>query len=644
MMLQYTVYSGVLLAWAGCLWMLAENLPRFPGREQGAWKTALVFAAFSAAALYLASALPVRSGYDNDHDFMCLGSRFFNLNLSQLLSFKEISPLFTDAVSDLLTGRSLAGILWKNRLLLPAAAFLLYAGLRRFGLGKPAAGLACVFFGFNFLALLNANSFATTLANVFILFMSLFAAAEVYAAAEVGIKELLWVFSSMLLVLSARYEFLPAVALIFAAVMARAARRGTLKFSAAGLSVSAAALLLLGVCAFYIKSVSPSGQLNGAFEPFHNLAGNLWTRNLGVIAGGHRYAVLLLVCSIAALATAGAVIGRGKLAVKAAFTVLALWAGYFSCIYKPMDLYPLHFMRHQLYFFAPFVFLLALALDAAGDIPLVLNSGKRLKYGLALLAALFYAYLNAKAVLSFNGERRTNDIELEFLMKAQGGWSNDCAVVYPVLDARYNLLEKYFSLRRESGQATGCLLRYVSPAQAVFKEAPADMFKYGPLKAGESSAAWKALTFTHAFYTARPGIENRSPFPLTIGFFTMTGKDDRSLLEYMKASCAFKSGDYRAASEEFEKAVKDTPACAACGYYAGLSRLLAGRSAAGELAALKKLSAGLRPEYYELAVSAAAGDYKGAADAALKLNCVQVEDPFFPLSGLAHNLLRNRKQ
>lgn len=530
--LKYAVYSGMIFAWAGCLWLLGKSLLSCLERGKNVWMTVLFFAAFSSAAVYLASAIPVRSGYDNDHDFMCLGVKFFDPNLTPLLSFKEISPLFTDAVSDTITGRSLAGVLKKNRFLLLASALVLYGTLRRFRLAKPAAGLACIFFGFNFLTLLNANSFATTMANVFILLVSIFAASEAYAAAKVGARELFWIFSSMLLVLCARYEFLPVNILISGAVLARAVRRGTLKLSGAVITLSAASLLTLGLCAVYANSVAPSGQWSGTPDLFTNLTRNLWTGNLKVIAGGHNFAVLIAVCSLALLAAAGEAFNREKLSRNsAALVLLALWAGYFSCIYGLEGDYPLHFMRHQLYFLMPFVFLLALALDAIADSFRAFNLARKLKYGSAIIAAALYVYLNAKATFSFNNERRTNDIELEFLMRSQSEWKKDCRVFYPVKDSRRRLLEKYFPFGESGRQAGGCLLKYVSPAQIVFKSTPAAGPEYDSLKAGETSSAWKAATFSHAFYTVWPDRETRAPVPVTIGFFPVSNDADGALKE-----------------------------------------------------------------------------------------------------------------
>ena len=75
---QYAVYAGLLLAWGGCLWLLGKNLLRRPEGRESRRNTAFFFAAFSAAAFCLAAALPARSGYDNNHDFVSLGMRFFD--------------------------------------------------------------------------------------------------------------------------------------------------------------------------------------------------------------------------------------------------------------------------------------------------------------------------------------------------------------------------------------------------------------------------------------------------------------------------------------------------------------------------------------------------------------------------------------
>lgn len=539
---KYVVFASILLGWTGCCWMLLENLLRFRSRGNSAIPAALLFAVLGAAAFFLAAALPARSGYDNEHDLMCLGVRFFDLNVTRLLAFKEMSPLFTDAVSDFLTGRSIYGVLWKNRLLLPFSALLLYAGLRRFGFGRPAAGLAGVFWAFNFLALLNASAFSTAISNVFILFAAIYAAACVYDAAAVGPKEMFWALGTLMLVLCGRYEFLPPVMLLLAAVLTRAALRGILRPRLAGSVVIVVWALSFCAVAAYIRSVSPSGQVGMELTPLGNLVHALWTSNLGVLAGGSTK-LFLWGAAFAALAAASWLARSGEKAAwgSTALVLSVLWAGYFSSIYRPLDLYPLHFMRHHLYFFTPFVYLIALGVEAFAGAPVVRAVDRKAKCVLAALAVGLYAAVNAGAALRLNDERRTNDVELAFLAEAQAEWGRGCRVIYPVRDHRYFLLNKYFPLWHGCGEVPeGCLLKYVSPAQSIYTGGSEGPAGYGRMTAREKASAWKALEFRHAFSTVWPGRETREAIPVVIGFFPVSISADRALISYLGEGCPFR--------------------------------------------------------------------------------------------------------
>jgi len=585
---DFTLYYSVVLAWALNIFFFSRFAAAWYRREPSKTRALLALAAVAVPAAAMAFFLPPRAGYDNNHDFLCLGSDFFTTRPRMLLYFKEVSPLFTDAVSDLLSNYSLAGVLWKNRALSLLSIFALFAGLRRLGAGLTVSAAGAAFFALNFLALLNASAFATTSSNVFIWLLSLLAVIDAYAAGGPATGGLAWMISSMVLVISARFEFLPPVFLMFAALLCA-------RFSAQKkelLKTLPLALLLGGGCLLALWSAHalephPANQLAGGFTPARNLVTQLGARNLAFAAGAvprwtetlvdslpgvdRRLApaavalpVLLLLLSVAGI-VAGGFAGKENTRRNAVFlALLAAWIGYMSAIYSPMDTYPLHFMRHQLYFLLPFAFLLALGLDGYER-----AAGGREKAFRAILAAAVCAYaaLNARAALSLNDELRTNDRELAFLMEAQRAWPRGCLAVHPSqnqYNTRADLLKKYFPMVTDRAPEPGaCLLKYVSPEPKIFSASAASPLDQPPLLAGPRSEPWRKLEFRHGYYTAlaRPAPPNWTgnyiretvdPVPLTIGFFKFeAGGRDSSYLDSLAGADAFGVGEYAAANRKF---------------------------------------------------------------------------------------------
>ncbi len=548
--IEWALYSGVVLSWAVNIFFLARFAREWYLAEPEPRRAWLALALVCVPAFVLTLFVVPRGGYDNNHDFMSLGTRFFGLNPGQVLEFKEAAPLFTDWVSDIVSGYSLNAILWKNRLLFAGSAFLFFAGLRRLGIGIAVAAASAAFLFLNFLSVINASTFCTTASNLFIWFVSLAALFDVYGRAHIDSGRLLWIFSSMTLVVNARYEFLPVNLLIFAALMAyklKTRAKDLLNLRSLGLAVLFAALL---VAWGSHNALAPRGADPFAQGPvvLTNPFYHLWSHNFAVIAGAlpkiamdiadSRYMVdsavslkAVLFISFCFILMSLGVLG-GALADKNRrirniwfFSVLCVWSGFFSFIYLPMDWYPLQFMRHHLYFLVPFAYLLALALDGARE--LLRGAPCRVKAvllftGVALLAA--YAAVNAAAALRLNGQLRTNDIELAFLAGSRKDWPENCRVYHPHdQEHRTGLLKKYFPFVTPFAQEEApCLLRYVSAPPQIFYDVA------NPLAApaAPKGAPWRTLSFKHAFYTNNfnngPRRERVVPVPVTIGFFKMS--------------------------------------------------------------------------------------------------------------------------
>ena len=302
-----------------------------------------------------------------------------------------------------------------------------------------------------------------------------------------------------------------------------------------------------------------------------------------------------------------------------------------------MDLYPLHFMRHQLYFFIPFVFLFSLGLNglesAAGKLP---GAGRSRLYALCCVCLAVYAALNARAALGFNGELRTNDRELAFLAEAQRAWPPDRLVVFPRgnrTNSRFELIAKYFPPMPDcAGGTTGKLLKYVSPEPAVFSYNTAffstDALDQAPLIAGPGASPWRTTSFKHAFYTglfrsADPMEETREPKQLTIGFFNIEDRGrDKALLDVLSGVCALDSGDYSGAAGKFQLAAADDRTCLNCKYFLAIARAALGEKAAAEaeLAKIDKaLPAALSREQRGLVKELELGETEKAAGLALAI-------------------------
>ncbi|HOI41436.1 MAG TPA: hypothetical protein PK523_00690 [Elusimicrobiales bacterium] len=613
--------ASLLFSWAALLcWSAAAllRLARDPA-ERRALPAAL---AAAAAVLLLSSFMPARGGYDNEHEFTMLSTDFLSSEFRHTAAFKEVAPLVTDSAAVLLGGKDLRAVLWKNRAVAAAALPLLYAALRLAGAG-PAASLAAQgLFGFSFLFLLNASAFSSTASNIFIVLASLLmlAVSSGSRISPAGLAARASV--SVLLVLTSRYEFLPPLGAAWGWLLFR--RRAELAAHAPALTLAAGALVA-GLWAAYISGLPSPGLNPSAFTPFANAAYHLGTMNFGVflspLPGVPAAALFFGVCA-AALAWRAARRG-GPAGYAAAW--LGLWAFFFAAVYVIQDEYPLHFMRHQLYFLVPFTLL------AAGGFA-SLPGGRG---AAALLAAVLplYAALNYRAARSFDGELRTSDRELALLAGAEADWPADAGFVYPGYGdgRRAPLLRRFFPAYREScGLSPVRALKYVSPADAVFRDRPGGPLPSYARRTG-ADIPWKRAVFDHAFYTTGPG-ERKEPVRVEAGFFEPAGRAGEALLAYLDGRCRLRGRDFAGAASSFlDAAVKG-------GGRREVELAAVALALAGEPAAARRAAASLGRGLPEELDGALAALEKGRGAEALRLISVMEEaapDPFFRLTGEA---------
>jgi len=544
-------YFSICAAFIVNAWFLGTWL--FSGMKRAGWKKSLG-AAVPAAVLFACcqafyyGTIP-RGGYDNDHDFQYQSISFFRPgSIASAMSVKEASPLIMDGISDALSGFSLKAALAKNSLLMLLSALVLAVCLYRLGFGLNSALFGFVLFYFNFLTVLNANAFSTTAANIFFLCCALYAAA-VFETERRDLKGLLWVLAAFILVWTGRYElaFMPGV-LLFVSLLRRdgalrslVTRPGAAAWICFGLAAA--------ICAAWTGLVIAQTPYNGpppgeSLRLLEHLRYQLGDRNLGLLAPFPAGLAVYLVTAAFAVIFASAWFSARRVTRPAFFWTLLLWTICFSSIFMLRDSYPLHFMRHQLYFFMPFVFLFAAAFDAC--LGFIGTGPGAVRAGRIVLICFCAVYLKANAgiVHSMEREQRTNDMEWALLLKASENWPKGCALMYPARDRynRYYLLKKYFPLLPDNcgGPVPECVIKYLPPIYRIYGGSGLDVPEgYSPASPSYAPPGAHALyeaVFAHRFYTLRD-FETREAVPLRIGFYYADSPEDKAWLAAREAPC-----------------------------------------------------------------------------------------------------------
>lgn len=524
--MNYIIFAGVLAAFFGNLYFIARYAAELY-RRYGLVKisgAAAVFAGVFAVLFTVAAHVPLRGGYDNDHDFGYAGTNFFSLaDVGGNISQKEYAPQLGITLGDIASGYSLRAVpLLNNTLLWPVWALLVFCALLELDAGICGAVFGSGLLAFSFLSILNARTFATTGWNMF------FAASALLSAARFrgnfSFDGFIWFLCASFLVFCGRYELLPPLGLL--AVLLLYGARAELLASWERYSVSTAVWLLL--CLVWLWLLYSNDHYNGPpmLDTLNNFLEQLGAQNLSMCLGfGKRFPVFMTVFFFALLAIRGVLDGKSRFAVALQWVWVAVWVYYFSAIFMPLQLYPLHFMRHNLYFYIPFCILAGLGVSAIRFAPQPARKALCAALGLLLAA---YGVANAGAALGLNRELRTNDMEWHFLLDARKNWPPDCVAVYPYQDSRIGIIAKYFPFERPADalRSGKRMLVYKSPLHNVVKVmfAPQDVpfTDFSNLIAPDYSIPVLSTTFTHKFYTiwhGSPELETEAEVPLTIGFY-----------------------------------------------------------------------------------------------------------------------------
>jgi tetratricopeptide (TPR) repeat protein len=588
----YLFYGLIILSFAiNCLFLLKKFYAFFMQSDikKRIISILVLLLIFSSSMVFFPS-VTVRGGYDNNHDIEYLSRSFFDIKqVNLIMGAKEASPLITDGISDIISGFSLETILIKNRVLVFFSALILFALLLKLRLDFSAAILGFGLFYFNFLTILNANTFTTTSSNVFFFLSSLFALV-CFQSEKKNIKtNIIWVLSAMFLVLTARYELFIVSLLGFVTVVGIyiKERKVRLDFLKAHSFFSVGLVAYFGICFLWLISLAGSIPYNGpdianALNLFGNFKYQFIERNAAFfMAQASLLIPLLLLLSFFIILFRGLRDKEKFFRNSVIVAFLVFWIIYFSMIFVPLDLYPLHFMRHRFYFLLPFVILFPFAMDSG---IFFLKSKWAVKIIRPLfLIILLIAYISANifAVKSLQKERRTNDIELEFLSKAQKELANKYSVIYPAFNSKFFLLKKYFPFYKDCSRFREArYIKYLSPEKFIMKEKGDIIQKYHPLKsnyiAKDNDPALK-ISFKHKFYTMFSDREAREEIPIEMGFYYADNFKDRAWISNSKGSCSFKSGRLDEALKYFKAAVQIDPKCIVCAYNASATYAFLGR-------------------------------------------------------------------
>lgn len=512
-MIHILMQAVLLLAFSFNLFFIIKKVKGINYKKN--WILISFFLIGAAAFFYLSQTTPIRGGYDNDHDFGYLSKDFFNLNdLRVIFQDKEISPLIFDSITNHIFSFSLKYIVWQNLLLMFISGLLLYLSVKIITENEIISLISFLLFCFNFLTLINANTLSTTPANIFYVMSAIYSLFNFYNKPEY-MGNFLWSSFSILLLLTGRYEFFlplfPLYALLsfkYVIIKKIYGRRGLIAFILFSIAIFLFSILIFKVSP---RNYPPVNTLYRFSFIFRNFNYQLGENNLYLIFNFLNGKLLYLISIILIFMAYSIVRVKDKKSLKPLITLfIFFWLLFFSAIFQPMDLYPLHFARHHLYFFIPFIFFLSISLYY-----LYLRLTKRYKLFLSFMLGLlfcFYLIFNIKALRFFDKSFRTNDIEWNLLIESQDKIPQNCSIYYPFEGARADILNKYFNSGKIKSE---CIVKYVSPELFIFKNR-----QYAGLKKYLENMGSPIIKkkFFHKFYTVWDS-EEKDSIHLDIGFY-----------------------------------------------------------------------------------------------------------------------------
>lgn len=471
------------------------------------------------AVIIPASFINARGGYDNNHDFLCLSYDFLTENKYNLFNFKEVAPLFTDTITNIISSYSLKAILVKNVILSVVSMSLFYLGLKTVCKNSVISATITVLLFLNFNTALSAKSFATTQSNILIFITSYLSIFNAFTKKTLSRNPITWVITTLILVTATRIEFVPVNLLLIATLIIYKVKAKDFFFLKRWnqylIGIGIAFMIIFGLQA--IKD-NPARLLNQNSSLMTNINFHLSGNNLSVIRGYFpKYSVhtfnkidkldkintsIFLLIAIPGILIFCFKHDDDQKVIFYLTTPIIIWCFYFAYIFFPQSNYPLHFTRHHLYFFIPFCLLQFIALNGYFNI---FKNKTTLKILCCLFCGVYFA-LNVRAEIALNKQMRTNDIEWNFLLNSKE--SNICSnakIYFNDNDLKSHVVRRYFKPNKNTDKKCYFISSY--PFIFNLKTAiPDDITELYTIR------------FHHKFYTTMPN-EKKGSIPLTIGFF-----------------------------------------------------------------------------------------------------------------------------
>lgn len=497
MMLNHILKLILEICWPVMLFFTFKFLISFIKREN---KAAIIcLAIIGITMLYGNFTAPVRGGYDNNHDFQSMGNRISNTKI--LFLFKEVSPIFLKSSVDIASNYSLAALLTFNRTLPLLSLFLFYAGLRSIGSGIISSLLASGFLFLNFHLFLNASAFSTTSANFFILISSFTAFSVCFAKQKIVCEDIIWLFSAIIITSMARIETVPAlfimgIGLLYEKVKVKVPILNS--FSSKFLSILGT-ICLMPCLYFQLFRLSENSiklaRINNPFIVFNmqmieeNLAilfstvpAEAFPKNSNIGLGIFIF-IPIIICILFYVKNK-----RNSDRIPALGYLLT--AIYFSIIYCWQDNYPLHFMRHRLFFMIPFAALIPFLLRHINNNFFKIRISRQLKYFFSAFICISYFLLNISTAKALDNELRSNDLEWALLLKEQKFIRENYLVINDFSSPKADIIKLYF---RNNVSAHNKHLIYIPSDKILLLRANKMQLKY--------IFPFKTIKFKHAFHS-----------------------------------------------------------------------------------------------------------------------------------------------
>ena len=453
-MLNHILKLILEICWPVMLFFTIKFLISFIKREN---KAAIIcLALIGIIMLYGNFTAPVRGGYDNNHDFQIMGNSISETKT--LFLYKEVSPVFLKSSIDIASNYSLAALLTFNRALPLLSLFLFYAGLRSIGSGIISSLLASVFLFLNFHLFLNASSFSTTSANFFTIISSFTAFSACFAKQKISDEDIIWIFSATIITSMARIETVPALFIMGIGLLYEKRKvKDPILNSFSGKFLSILGIICLMPCLYFqlFKLSYSTIGLASTYTPlkiislFHmqmieeNLAilfspvpAEAFPKNIKIGIGIFIF-IAIIICIFS-------YVKNKKNSDRIPALAYLLTAIYFSLLYSWQDLYPLHFMRHRLFFMIPFAALIPFLLRYINDIIFKIRISRQLKYFFSAFFCISYFLLNISTAKALDNELRSNDLEWALLLKEQKFIRENYLVTERILSAKQDMLNLYY--------------------------------------------------------------------------------------------------------------------------------------------------------------------------------------------------------